>query len=65
MKFIVGELDLVYTSFGMKDYIHNGEFKEDVPSLEEVVVQKGVAHFINQETPDEVSNHIYDFIKKF
>lgn len=26
---------------------------------------EGVAHFINQEKPDEVSAHIYDFIKKF
>ncbi|KAK2965189.1 hypothetical protein RJ640_019944 [Escallonia rubra] len=25
---------------------------------------EGVAHFINQEKPDEVSRHIYEFIQK-
>jgi hypothetical protein len=28
-------------------------------------VQKGVAHFNNQEAAEEISNHIYEFIKKF
>ena len=65
VKFITGELDMVYTSLGMKEYIHSGEFKKDVPNLEEVVVQQGVAHFNNQEAPEDISNHIYDFIKKF
>ncbi|KAJ1385569.1 Epoxide hydrolase-like [Sesbania bispinosa] len=65
VKFITGSVDLVYTSPGMKDYIHNGGFKKDVPTLEEVVVQEGVAHFNNQEAAEDVSNHIYDFINKF
>ena len=65
VKFITGDVDLVYNSPGMKDYIHNGGFKKDVPTLEEVVVQEGVSHFNNQEAADDVSNHIYDFIKKF
>ncbi|CAJ2631684.1 unnamed protein product [Trifolium pratense] len=65
VKFITGELDMVYTSLGMKEYIHGGGFKEDVPNLEEVIVQKGVAHFNNQEAEEEISNHIYEFIKKF
>lgn len=65
VKFITGDLDVVYTSLGMKDYIECGAFKKDVPCLEEVVVQEGVAHFNNQEAAEEVSNHIYDFIKKF
>ncbi|KAJ1383455.1 Epoxide hydrolase-like [Sesbania bispinosa] len=65
VKFITGSVDLVYTSPGMKDYIHNGCFKKDVPTLEEVVVQEGVAHFNNQEAAEDVTNHIYDFIKKF
>ncbi|GAU11476.1 hypothetical protein TSUD_344660 [Trifolium subterraneum] len=65
VKFITGELDMAYTSLGMKEYIHGGGFKEDVPDLEEVIVQKGVAHFNNQEAPEEISNHIYEFIKKF
>lgn len=65
MKFITGDLDLVYTSLGTKNYIESGAFKKDVPNLEEVVVQEGVAHFNNQEAAEDVSNHIYDFIKKF
>ncbi|KAK7258937.1 hypothetical protein RIF29_24529 [Crotalaria pallida] len=65
VKFITGDLDVVYTSLGMKDYIHSGAFKKDVPLLEEVVIQEGVAHFNNQEAAEEVSKHIYDFIKKF
>ncbi|GAU11472.1 hypothetical protein TSUD_344620 [Trifolium subterraneum] len=65
VKFITGELDMVYTSQHVKEYIHGGGFKEDVPNLEEVIVQKGVAHFNNQETAEEISNHIYEFIKKF
>ncbi|XP_057426857.1 uncharacterized protein LOC130720248 [Lotus japonicus] len=65
VKFIVGDVDITYNFTGMKDYIHKGGFKKDVPTLKEVVVQEGVAHFINQEAAEDVSNHIYDFIKKF
>ncbi|PHU18484.1 hypothetical protein BC332_14179 [Capsicum chinense] len=64
-KFIVGEFDLVYHIPGAKEYIHNGGFKKDVPLLEEVVVIEGAAHFVNQERPDEINKHIYDFIQKF
>ncbi|KAH9689514.1 AB hydrolase-1 domain-containing protein [Citrus sinensis] len=38
VKFIVGELDMVYTTPGIKEYVHNGGFKKDVPLLEEIVV---------------------------
>ncbi|GFZ13745.1 alpha/beta-Hydrolases superfamily protein [Actinidia rufa] len=65
VKFIIGDLDLTYNGPGVKDYIHKGEFKEDVPLLEDVVVMEGVAHFINQEKPEETSAHIFDFIQKF
>ncbi|XP_047268234.1 epoxide hydrolase A-like [Capsicum annuum] len=64
-KFIVGDLDLVYHIPDAKEYIHNGGFKKDVPLLEEVVILEGAAHFVNQERPDEISKHIYDFIQKF
>ncbi|XP_020584165.1 uncharacterized protein LOC110027184 [Phalaenopsis equestris] len=64
-KFIIGELDFAYHAGGMEDYIQNGGFKRDVPLLEDVVVMQGVAHFINQERADEISNHILDFIQKF
>ncbi|KAJ8547411.1 hypothetical protein K7X08_010997 [Anisodus acutangulus] len=64
-KFVVGDLDLTYHVPGIKEYIHNGGFKKEVPNLQEVVVMEGVAHFINQEKPDETSAHIYEFIQKF
>lgn len=65
VKFVVGDLDLTYNTLGAKDYIQSGGFKKDVPFLEEVVVMEGVGHFLNQERADEISTHIYDFIKKF
>ncbi|PIN11860.1 Soluble epoxide hydrolase [Handroanthus impetiginosus] len=65
VKFIIGNMDLTYHFPGVKEYIENGGFKKHVPLLEELVVLEGVAHFLTQEKPEEVSHHIYDFIKKF
>jgi pimeloyl-ACP methyl ester carboxylesterase len=65
VKFIVGDQDITYNFPGVQEYIHNGGFKRDVPFLQEVVVMEGVGHFINQEKPQEINAHIYDFIKKF
>ncbi|KAL3505703.1 hypothetical protein ACH5RR_031085 [Cinchona calisaya] len=64
-KFVVGELDMSYHIPTVEDYIHKGGFKKDVPLLEEVVIMKDAAHFINQEKPDEINQHIYDFIQKY
>ncbi|KAK7821631.1 epoxide hydrolase a [Quercus suber] len=44
VKFIVGDLDMVYTTLGTKEYIHNGDFKKDVPFFEEAVVMEGSLH---------------------
>ncbi|KAF8038847.1 hypothetical protein BT93_B1409 [Corymbia citriodora subsp. variegata] len=65
VKFIVGDLDMTYTTLGVKEYVHGGGFKKHVPLLEEVVVIEGVGHFINQEKAEETNSHIIDFIKKF
>ncbi|KAK7337467.1 hypothetical protein VNO77_18043 [Canavalia gladiata] len=65
VKFIVGDLDITYNTPGVKEYIHSGGFKRDVPYLQELVVMEGVGHFINEERPEEINAHIYDFIKKF
>ncbi|CAL1399982.1 unnamed protein product [Linum trigynum] len=62
-KFMVGELDLTLNFPRMKDYLLSGAMKEDVPLLEDVVVLKGVGHFLNEESPQEVTNHIHDFFK--
>ncbi|GAA0161997.1 hydrolase [Lithospermum erythrorhizon] len=64
VKFIVGDLDMVYSTPGVKEYVHGGGFKKDVPLLEDVIVMEGVGHFINQERAEEISMHIHDFIKK-
>ncbi|CAL4919940.1 unnamed protein product [Urochloa decumbens] len=64
-KFIVGDGDLSYHLPGVKSYVHKGGLKRDVPMLEEVVVIKGAGHFIQQERAQEISEHIYDYIKKF
>jgi hypothetical protein len=48
-KFIVGDQDIVYNIPGIKEYVHNGGFKKDVPYLQDIVVMEGVAHFINEE----------------
>lgn len=56
---------MVYTTPGMKEYVHGGGFKNDVPLLKECVVIQGTGHFINQERAEEVNDHIHDFIKEF
>ncbi|XP_038716599.1 epoxide hydrolase A [Tripterygium wilfordii] len=65
VKFIVGDLDMVYTTPGVKEYIASGLFKRDVPLLDEVVVMEGVGHFINQERAEEINTHIYEYIREF
>ncbi|CAA2964006.1 bifunctional epoxide hydrolase 2-like [Olea europaea subsp. europaea] len=65
VKFIVGDLDLTYNAPGTKDFVHKGGFKRYVPLLKEVVVMKGVAHFIHEEKPDEINKHILDFFQEF
>ncbi|CAH9079132.1 unnamed protein product [Cuscuta europaea] len=65
VKFMVGDLDLTYNTPGVKDYLHNGGFKRDVPFLQEVVIMEGVGHFCNEEKPEDINLHIYEFIQKF
>ncbi|CAN6351507.1 unnamed protein product [Urochloa humidicola] len=65
VKFIIGDMDLTYHNPGAQDFIHKGGFKKFVPLLDDVVIMKDVGHFINEEKPKEVSEHIISFIKKF
>ncbi|KAL1825838.1 hypothetical protein DCAR_0314029 [Daucus carota subsp. sativus] len=65
VKFVVGDLDITYNTPGVKEYIHKGGLRRDVPFLQELVIMEGVAHFLQEEKPEEISAHIYDFIKKF
>jgi len=65
VKFVVGDLDLTYHVPGVQKYIHEGGFKSDVPFLQDVIIMEGAGHFINQEKPNEITDHIFDFISKF
>lgn len=65
VKFVVGDLDMVYTTPGVKEYVDSGAFKKDVPCLEDIVIIEGAGHFINQEKAEEINNYIVDFIRKF
>ncbi|XP_010556730.1 PREDICTED: bifunctional epoxide hydrolase 2 [Tarenaya hassleriana] len=65
VKFMVGDLDVTYHIPGVKEYIHEGGIKKQVPFLQEVVVLEGVGHFLQQEKPEEITAHIHDFFKKF
>ncbi|KAK4282760.1 hypothetical protein QN277_014098 [Acacia crassicarpa] len=66
VRFITGELDLVYTTPGTKEYVHGGSFKKDVPGLEDKFwVQPGVTHFNNQEAAADTTHLIHQFISKF
>ncbi|XP_022153648.1 uncharacterized protein LOC111021100 [Momordica charantia] len=64
-KFITGDLDITYNIPGVKEYIHKGGFENDVVGLEEIVVIEGAAHFVNQESPEEVTKQIHEFIQKY
>ncbi|KAL5783862.1 hypothetical protein ACOSP7_008891 [Xanthoceras sorbifolium] len=50
---------------GIKEYVDSGDFKKDVPLLEEIVGMEDVGHFINQERAEQVNTLIYDSINKF
>ncbi|KFK41012.1 hypothetical protein AALP_AA2G073800 [Arabis alpina] len=65
VKFIIGDQDLTYHIPGTKKYIEEGRFKSHVPLLDEVVVMKGVGHFLHEERPDEISKHINDYFLTF
>ncbi|GLJ07165.1 hypothetical protein SUGI_0060200 [Cryptomeria japonica] len=62
-KYIVGDKDLVYTTPGIKNYVHGGGLKKTFPFLEEIVVIEGGHHFIQQEKAQEVSGHILEFLR--
>lgn len=64
-KYIVGDRDSSYRFPGIQDFIHKGGMKSYVPLLKETVVVPGAGHFIQQERAQEISDHIYDFIKMF
>ncbi|KAF6163055.1 hypothetical protein GIB67_001383 [Kingdonia uniflora] len=62
-KFIVGNKDTGFISFGTKEYIEGESFKNCVPDLEVVIINGH--HFIHQEKAEEVTNEILSFFNKF
>ncbi|EOA32421.1 hypothetical protein CARUB_v10015695mg [Capsella rubella] len=64
VKFMTGDFDTVYTTPGVKEYIHGGGFAANVPNLQEIVVIQDAGHSVNQEKPQEVTAHINDFFIK-
>ncbi|XP_002270853.2 uncharacterized protein LOC100246529 isoform X1 [Vitis vinifera] len=63
-KFIVGDLDLTYNTPGFNESMTFDELKKHVPLLEEVVVMKGVGHFLQEEKADEINQHIHAFFQR-
>ena len=61
----MGDVDLTYNGPGVKDYLHKGGLKRDVPLLEDVVVIEGAGHFVHEERVDEINTHIYGFFQNF
>ncbi|KAJ1691785.1 hypothetical protein LUZ63_015940 [Rhynchospora breviuscula] len=58
-KFILGEKDIGYISFGTGTYIKSGGLKAIVPNLEVVAIDGH--HFIHQEKAEEVTSEILSY----
>lgn len=50
---------------GIKDYVHQGEFKKDIPLLKKIIIIKKINHFINQKQTKKINQHLYNFFNKF
>ncbi|KAK4562617.1 hypothetical protein RGQ29_005212 [Quercus rubra] len=59
IKFIVGDKDVGFHSFGTKDYVEGEEFKTLVPNLKVVIIDGH--HYIQQEKAEQVTNEILSF----
>ncbi|KAJ3674686.1 hypothetical protein LUZ60_005302 [Juncus effusus] len=62
-KFIVGDKDIGFKSFGTGNHVKNGGLKELVPNLEFAIVEGH--HFIQQEKADEINSEILSYFSGF
>ncbi|KAK6918880.1 Alpha/beta hydrolase fold-1 [Dillenia turbinata] len=60
---LMGEKDYVLRLAGMEDYIRSGKMKEPVLNLEIIFMPEG-SHFVQEQFPEEVNQHILTFLKK-
>lgn len=61
-KYIIGDRDIGFEAFGMKDYVKGDVFQSFVPNLEVAIIPDG-HHFIHQEKPQQISEEILSFLR--
>ncbi|XP_047050089.1 epoxide hydrolase A-like [Lolium rigidum] len=62
-KFIAGEKDTGFESFGTKRYVESGGLKSNVPDLEVAIIEGH--HYLQQEQAQRVNTEILSFLDKF
>ncbi|XP_065858361.1 uncharacterized protein [Euphorbia lathyris] len=62
-KLIIGDKDIGFETYGVKEYVKGESFKKIVPNLEVVILDGH--HFIQQEKPLQVSQQILAFLSQF
>ncbi|TVU40145.1 hypothetical protein EJB05_13595, partial [Eragrostis curvula] len=62
-KFIVGDKDIGFKSYGIGNYITSKDFKSSVPDLEVAIIDGH--HFLQQEQPNKVNSEILSYLEKF
>jgi len=63
VKFIAGDKDTGFQSFGIEKYIKSGEFNSNVPDLEVTIIEGH--HFLQQEQAERVNSEIISYLVKF
>ncbi|KAJ7530614.1 hypothetical protein O6H91_14G028500 [Diphasiastrum complanatum] len=58
--YVAGDQDCVHGICGMKEFMHGDDFVKFVPNLKGIVIIPG-GHFIQQESPHEVNEHLTKF----
>ncbi|EHA8588308.1 hypothetical protein COCNU_scaffold004704G000010 [Cocos nucifera] len=59
---VMGKKDYCLKFPGVEDYIRSGTVKSVVPDLE-IIDMPGGSHFVQEQFPDQVNQHIIKFLK--